>query len=81
MVLSKQQETKESEDHTPAVSRMPSPKQQSVPPNGTGTTGLNPSFPFETYAPTTTDFLLSRLPPLEEGRAFVDAYYRYFAWQ
>lgn len=42
---------------------------------------LNPSFPFAAYAPTTTAFLVSKLPARDEGKAFTDAYFRYFAWQ
>lgn len=27
-----------------------------------------------------TEYLLSKLPPLEEACVFIDAYYRYFSW-
>ncbi len=52
---------------------MPSPKDMPI--------GLNPSFPFATAVPTTMAYLMSKLPPREEAKAFTDAYYRYFAWQ
>ncbi|GMK58988.1 hypothetical protein CspeluHIS016_0700030 [Cutaneotrichosporon spelunceum] len=66
------QETREL-DELPPPSRVPSPKDMSI--------TLNPSFPFAAAAPTTMAYLISKLPPREEAKAFTDAYYRYFAWQ
>ncbi|BEJ05387.1 hypothetical protein CcaverHIS641_0212040 [Cutaneotrichosporon cavernicola] len=66
------QETRELDD-LPPPSRVPSPKDMPI--------VLNPSFPFAAAAPTTMAYLLSRLPPREEAKAFTDSYYRYFAWQ
>lgn len=58
----------------PALARVPSPKEL-VP------LGLNLSFPFAAFAPTTTAYLVSKLPSREEAKSFTDAYFRYFAWQ
>lgn len=59
------------EDHdTPPRSRAQSPT-----PVHAGT------FPFSISSNVTTEYLLSKLPPVEEARVYIDSYYKYFGWQ
>ncbi|WOO78230.1 uncharacterized protein LOC62_02G001781 [Vanrija pseudolonga] len=69
------QESKEADDN-PAVSRLPSPARDTEPARGTDST-----FPFSVPNTINTEYLLSQLPEMDEGKAFTDSYYRYFAWQ
>ncbi len=56
------------EDTSPARSRAASPS----PPT---------TFPFHIQGSVSTDYLLSKLPTVEEARVYIDSYYKYFGWQ
>lgn len=39
------------------------------------------TFPFSTPGTVSTEYLLSKLPPVEEARVYIDSFYKYFGWQ
>ncbi|GMK58493.1 hypothetical protein CspeluHIS016_0505250 [Cutaneotrichosporon spelunceum] len=55
---------------TPPATRLSSP----------GAEPIDSQFPFGGAIDVSTQYLLSKLPPLEEACVLVDAYYRYFSW-
>lgn len=55
---------------TPPASRPGSPAPE----------GAHAQFPFGGALDVSTEYLLSKLPPLDEACVLVDAYYRYFTW-
>lgn len=57
------------EDTSPARSRAASPSPPST------------TFPFHIPGGVSTEYLLNKLPSLEEARVYVDNYYKYFGWQ
>lgn len=56
---------------TPPASRPASPGAEQ---------GVHAQFPFGGALDVSTQYLLSKLPPLDEACVLVDAYYRYFTW-